>query len=151
MLSSILIISFIALLVVYECEAGEVDMIEMFRRAKLGEHKLNERKIPMRKEDLEKVLAKMVNRYNGVSSPFKVRKIMPKLKPENSSAATEIMKPNDQVEEQTIAKMIIKKFNNYWKSAVDNFYSNIKYKVVTGSDGKIYSMPVADRSHFFIG
>jgi len=151
MRSSVLIISLIALLVVYKCEAGEVDMVEIIQSAKLGEHKLKERKISMRKEDLEKVLAKMVNRYNGVSSPFKIRKIMPKLKPENISAATEIMKPNDQVEEQTIAKTIIKKFNNYWKSAVDNFYSNIKYKVVTGSDGKIYSMPVADRSHFFIG
>ncbi len=170
MLSRRLIIASLVLLAVCDCKDVTVSK---WKIDDVEKHKSPNGRITMTKENAKKVLAKMVNRFNGVSSPLRLAELREKPEYENKKSYIAAIKDKlatmfdnlrknhinkhfnrkttGKVEKQSFGKMVKEKFDRYWNKAVENFNGKIKYVVVKGSDGKFYSLPKADRSHFFMG
>jgi len=160
----------LALLAVCECKEKTVGKWKINGVKKL---KSPNGRIIMTKANAKNVLSKMVNRYNGVSSPLRLTEFREKPDYENKKSyiaeikgkltkifdnlrKNHINKENNgnttsEVEKQSFSMMVKGKFDRYWDKAVENFNGKIKYEVVKGSDGRFHGVPKADRAHFFMG
>ncbi len=170
MLSKRLIIGMLVLLAVCECKN---ETVSKWKINGVDKHKSLNGRIMMTKDNAKKVLSKMVNRYNGVSSPLILTEFKEKLDYDNKKSyiaeikgkltrlfdnlsKNHINKENNgkttgKIEEQSFGKMIKEKFDRYWENAVENFNAKIKYEVIKGSNGRFINVPKADRAHFFMG
>ncbi len=165
-----LIIAVLVLLAVCECKN---ETVSKWKINGVDKHRSPNGRITMTKENVKKVLAKMVNRFNGVSSPLgltefkenpdyehrksyiaaikgKLAKMFDNLR-KNHINKQNNRKTTGKVEKQSFGKMVKENFDRYWDKKVKNFNGKIKYEVVKGSDGRFHGVPKADRAHFFMG